>query len=596
MPNVRSFILRLVPRWWPAVAAAQRRLLLAVALITIVGAALPAAFIVCSAELVTELSRNADRQSSALIPLICALATLLALQQLVVLFRQAVVEAVGRRMDIILRRRFMMTLGRPIGIGHLEDPFVQDRVDLAQGLANRLAGPAGGLIGVVGRSHLIFGGLACGALLALSSPALALGLSALYFGLGLWLRRQYGGLISQLNMDLGTLRRSNYLRDLLLAPGADAETRVFGTGGTFARLQDASWRELMRQAWRARKVSWLSVACCAALLGGGQLLAFFELGQFWASGHLSLFRLIVGIQATLGMLQLAGVGEWDRMAQLGWRSVRALNEVEQYTNEIAPKSVTAAEAPIREIRFDEVSFCYPDGVEVLDKVSFTIPVGSSCAIVGRNGAGKSTLLKLLFRFYEPTGGEILADGKPIREFNPESWRASLSSVFQDFLRLPISLKDNILMGASGEYADETLRRVADQSGVSELARRLPGGYESILSRQLRGGTEVSDGEWQKIAIARGLFALAAGAVILALDEPTASMDLEAERGVYEAIISATERQTLILVSHRFATVRKADNIVVLDRGRIVEDGSHAELLSRRGQYATMYNAQASLVR
>jgi ATP-binding cassette subfamily B protein len=414
---------------------------------------------------------------------------------------------------------------------------------------------------------------------------------------GWWLRREYLRLVEHLHLDPGVLRRSQYLRDVLVMPGAEKEVRVFGLGRWLIGLHHGEWLRVVSAAWRGRRISWWKIAAGAIVFGVAQATAFAVLAGGWQAGTVTIAGLVVGVQASIGLLQFAAVTEWDRLSHVGWDAVGALIEIEDAVRpDAVPGSRDPGPAPLHEIEFRDVSFCYPDGTPVLHGICLTIPVGSSVAIVGRNGAGKSTLLKLLMRSYEPTAGEILVDGVPLAEFDPAMWRTRVATLAQDFVRLPLDVRENVT-GPSGVGAQEdVLAEVAVRSGLDSIVADLPHGWQTVLSRQVRGGTDLSGGQWQKVALARALYALRAGARVLALDEPTASMDIEAERDVYDAVIDATAQQTLVLVSHRFATVRRVGSIFVLDGGRIVESGDHASLMDRGGLYAQMFGAQAAIVR
>jgi ABC-type multidrug transport system fused ATPase/permease subunit len=240
--------------------------------------------------------------------------------------------------------------------------------------------------------------------------------------------------------------------------------------------------------------------------------------------------------------------------------------------------------PTREVRFRNVTFAYPGGATVLDGFDLTIPAGSSLAIVGQNGAGKTTLAKLLCRLYDPQGGAIEVDGKDLRDFDLTAWRSRLTAVFQDFVRLELSLRDNV---APGGAPDEVVRQALDAAGAANLAH-----LETILARGYEGGTDLSGGQWQRVALARVLSAVGMGAGIVLLDEPTAQLDVRGEVEIFERLLAATRHCTTILISHRFSTVRQVDRICVLERGRVAELGTHDELMARNGRYRTMFDLQA----
>jgi ABC-type multidrug transport system fused ATPase/permease subunit len=242
--------------------------------------------------------------------------------------------------------------------------------------------------------------------------------------------------------------------------------------------------------------------------------------------------------------------------------------------------------PAREIRFRDVTFRYtPEQKPILEQFDLTIPAGSSLAIVGINGAGKTTIAKLLCRFYDPEAGSIEVDGVDLRAIEIEAWRSRVCATFQDYLRLELSLRENIApRGAPDALIEEALR----DAGADRLA-----GLDRILARGYENGTDLSGGQWQRVALARTLAAVRMGASVVLLDEPTAQLDVRGEAEIFERILSATRHCTTILVSHRFSTVRKADRICVLEAGRVVELGSHDELMALRGRYHDMFELQAA---
>jgi ABC-type multidrug transport system fused ATPase/permease subunit len=221
---------------------------------------------------------------------------------------------------------------------------------------------------------------------------------------------------------------------------------------------------------------------------------------------------------------------------------------------------------------------------VLDGFDLSIPAGSSLAIVGQNGAGKTTLAKLLCRLYDPQSGTIEVDGVDIRELDLVSWRSRLAAVFQDFVKFELPLRDNV---APAGAPDDTIRASLEEAGASALA-----GLDTVLARGYEGGTDLSGGEWQRVALARALCAVKTGAGVVLLDEPTAQLDVRGEAEIFERLLAATRHATTILISHRFSTVRHADRICVLEHGKVVELGSHDELIAKGGRYKTMFDLQA----
>jgi ATP-binding cassette subfamily B protein len=250
--------------------------------------------------------------------------------------------------------------------------------------------------------------------------------------------------------------------------------------------------------------------------------------------------------------------------------------------------------PDREIRFERVSFKYPgSNLPVLDELELVLPAGRCTAIVGLNGAGKTTLVKLLARLYEPTSGRILVDGIDSRSFGVADWRRQIGVIFQDFNRYELTAAENIGFGAIDLAGNrERVRAAARRAGILSTLDRLPHGLDTTLARQYRDGTDLSGGQWQRVAIARALFALENGASILVLDEPTAALDVRAEAAFFDKFVDVTRGATALLISHRFSSVRHADNIVVLAGGKVIEQGTHEDLLAANGRYADLFHLQA----
>ena len=248
--------------------------------------------------------------------------------------------------------------------------------------------------------------------------------------------------------------------------------------------------------------------------------------------------------------------------------------------------------PIREgFTFEDVGFRYLHSERWANRhLSFTLRPGEKLALVGENGAGKTTLIKLLTRLYDPTEGRILLDGVDLREYDPDDLRKQMGVIFQDYLRYQMTVAQNIAVGNIERKEDRALIESSAQRSLADLlAEKLPGRYDQELGRRFRQGVELSGGEWQKIALAR---AYMRDAQLLILDEPTAALDARAEYQVFERFAELTKGRTAVLISHRFSTVRMADRILVLEKGEMMEIGSHAELLEQGGKYAELFHLQA----
>ena len=248
--------------------------------------------------------------------------------------------------------------------------------------------------------------------------------------------------------------------------------------------------------------------------------------------------------------------------------------------------------PIKQgITFDHVSLQYPHEERVaIRDFTFTIRPGEHVAFVGANGSGKTTLVKLLCRLYDPSGGRITIDGADLRDYPIADVRGAVSGIFQDFVKFQLSAKDNIALGVRSPDIDlSAITQAAKQAGVDKAIERLPKGYESLLGKLFDGGHELSIGEWQKVALAR---AVLRDSQILILDEPTSAMDAKAEAELFERFHELTQGRMAILISHRLSTVKMADRIFVVDRGQIVEQGTHDHLMCQQGLYATLFLTQA----
>ena len=256
----------------------------------------------------------------------------------------------------------------------------------------------------------------------------------------------------------------------------------------------------------------------------------------------------------------------------------------------APKNpVSLGEIKPPKIEFKNVSFNYQGGAKVLDDVSFVIEPGESVALVGHNGAGKTTIVKLLCRFYDVTGGEILINGIGIKKLDLTSYYKFLGTLFQEFVQYHFTVRENIFLGAPGKNDEAAMHEAARKSGADEFIDRLPKKYDQMLGKEFEGGEELSGGQWQKLAIARAFYE---EPPVLILDEPTSAIDAEAEYEIFSNLEKQYKNKTLVLVSHRFSTVRNAQKIVVLEHGKIIETGTHAELMNRQGEYAKLFTIQA----
>lgn len=390
------------------------------------------------------------------------------------------------------------------------------------------------------------------------------------------------------------VRKSRYLNRLLTGAQTAKEIRLFDLGPVvMKRFRDL--RELVRTE-KLRLVSRRSLLdFCAQLVA---LAAVFGAFGFivWQTlaGGITIGEMVMYFGAfqrgqdffrdSLG--GLAGLYEDN----LFLSDLQTFLDLEPTVAEpVEPRPVPK---PLRSgIVLDSVSFAYPGSERtVLHDVSLAIEPGEHVALVGENGSGKTTLVKLLCRLYDPDSGAIRIDGIDLRDFDTSELRREIGIIFQDFARYHLSARDNIWFGNVDVPIDsDAIRRAAEQTGADAVISRLPSGYDTMLGKEFEAGSELSLGEWQKVAIAR---AFLRETQIIVLDEPTASLDARSEAQVFEQFHELAHGRTAILISHRLSTVRMADRIFVLDRGRIIESGPHDALMSRGGTYAQLFELQA----
>ncbi|MBX9659891.1 MAG: ABC transporter ATP-binding protein/permease [Nitrospiraceae bacterium] len=389
-------------------------------------------------------------------------------------------------------------------------------------------------------------------------------------------------------------RKAWYVNMLLTQATAAKEVRLFDLG---PRLRD--WfrdaRTVLRRERIALERRWAFAGLAAQIVG---VAGVFGVYSFVAvrtfHGLLTVGDLVMffqAIQRASGFLE--GLGWSVSNLYESNLFLTTLNEFLSIRSKL-PEAVQPRSFPAmlgQGIAFEQVSFQYPheERVAVRD-FTFTIKPGEHVAFVGANGAGKTTLVKLLCRLYDPTSGRITIDGTDIREYATADVRGAVSGIFQDFVKFQVSAKDNISLGVKApEVALQAVVQAARQAGVHEAIERLPKGYESLLGKLFDGGHELSIGEWQKVALAR---AVLRNSQILILDEPTSAMDAKAEAELFERFHELAQGRTAILISHRLSTVKMADRIFVVDRGQIVEQGTHDDLMSRQGLYASLFLTQA----
>jgi ATP-binding cassette, subfamily B, bacterial len=380
------------------------------------------------------------------------------------------------------------------------------------------------------------------------------------------------------------------------APGK--EVRVTRIGDRLVRQRRETWERWYGPVARARWASALWHTLGWAIFGAAYVVAVVFVSSRPAS-TVGQVLLVLAAGARLSAYLGATVGEIGFLRGFWLEGSRRLAWLEDYAASLGEHADAPAPRQLIEgIRLEHVSFAYPGtSRRVLDDVSLDLTPGSVVAIVGENGAGKSTLVKLLCRMYQPDVGRILVDGVDLARIPAGNWRSCLAGAFQDFFRFEFRARHSVGVGDTPRMEDEPAVTTAfGRAGAEDVLRRLAAGLETQLGPTWPEGVDVSFGQWQKLALARGF--MRDRPLLLVLDEPTAALDAETEHALFERYAAAArgDGRITILVSHRFSTVRMADRIVVLDGARVTETGTHEELMARRGQYAELYAIQAAAYR
>jgi ATP-binding cassette subfamily B protein len=505
-------------------------------------------------------------------------------------------SGLGLRLTQALDQKLMRACIGPSGTGHLEDPAVTAPLAaVRQGVGgwpragdgvNCLAGRLGLHLGLLSGSALLvpFSWLAAVAVLVTGELLQARTATAM-------------AALGANNSDVARmLRETTYVAALGLRADAAKEVRVFGLGPWLVARHQSAWGRAadVLAAERGdgqRRVRRATRLACLVLS-----LVVVALAWRTARGHVELQALVLAVQGlmlvanTLGDPRAIRDGVILGFARASMEGTTSLEDELQRRSTQSRGGVSADGLPRETIRFDGVRFGYPGADrEVLTGLDLTIPVGTSLGIVGLNGAGKTTLLKLLCGLYEPTAGAITVDGTDLREIDPSQWQRRVAAIFQDYVRYPFSAADNVTLGDADE---RLLDEVAASVGLTEVVAELPDGWQTSLAADA-GGADLSGGQWQRLALARAVYAARAGAPLLVLDEPTASLDVRAEAQVYERFLDLTADRTTILISHRLSSVRRADRIAVIENGRVLEVGSHDALLTADGRYAELWRLQSA---
>lgn len=563
----------------------DRRLAVGWWLVLVLRGLLPAAFAVAMGVLVGAVERGASLTG----PLV-AMGVVFVLLQVLVPLHLALGYNLGDRTAAWLYDELTRACLDPPGMGHLEDPELSADLTAAREFDQGQTGPplsismdfiAGSLVEMVAglSSAVLLAGFAWWAPLVLGGAWLSTH----------WLLRESGVWKDRHTDEVRAAQRdAEYAYRLAVDPPAAKEVRLFGLADWTLDRFVARRRRLHDLQYEATRLRERSLLASLLVVVAANLVVFWSLADAAASGRIDLGQAVVFAQAAVGasLIAFGGLNWALDGAAAPAAAVRRLRPAMAARGALPAGSAPAGGRPGSEIRFRDVSFAYPAGGEapVLHGFDLVVPAGSSLAIVGQNGAGKTTLAKLLCRLYDPQQGVIEVDGTDLRELDLESWRTQITAVFQDFIRFELSLRDNV---APGGAPDDVIQAALSDAGASHLAD-----LDTPLAKGYPGGTDLSGGQWQRVALARTLCAVRQGARVVLLDEPTAQLDVRGEAEVFERVLAATRHCTTILVSHRFSTVRHADRICVLEAGRVVELGSHAELMALGGRYRTMFDLQA----
>jgi len=559
---------RLAAMWWLAVA---------------LRGTLPAAFAIAMGVLVGAV----QQQRPLAFPLALA-GSVFVLLQILAPVQTAISANLGDRTAAWLYDRLTEACVRPPGIAHLEDPAFTADLTLARDFDLGATGPplsfamdfiAGGLIEMVG-------GVSCAAVLFAYSWWAPIVLAGAWMLTHRLLRESAIWRDRHTDEVRAAQRDADYAYRLAVDPAPAKELRLFGIAGWVIDRFVARRTRLHDLQYEATRLREQPVLWSLLIVAAANIAVFWSLAHAASAHTIDLARVVMFAQASIGVSMIAFGGlSWALDGAAAPASVvLKLDEAMQAAGALPTGALDAAGLPSKEIRFRQVTFAYPGGTPILERFDLSIPAGTSLAIVGQNGAGKTTLAKLLCGLYAPQSGSIELDGVQLTALSLPSWRRRVTAVFQDFIRFEKSLRDNVAPNGAPE---DTIREALDQAGAGNLAP-----LDTTLARGYEGGIDLSGGQWQRVALARALCAVKNGATVVLLDEPTAQLDVRGEAEIFDRILRATRRCTTILISHRFSTVRHADRICVLERGRVVELGTHEELMALGGRYRTMFDMQA----
>ncbi|MGH3933155.1 MAG: ABC transporter ATP-binding protein [Pseudonocardiaceae bacterium] len=553
----------------------------------IVGAA-AALGVVGAGKLTFDALLQPDRAAIGLTPALLALAFMTALSGSISALQAQQHRLLGERVSQRVWDRLLDTAARvdlltyeSSGFATALERIQQNAVTRPFAVTTALLGLTGGLLGVVTLSAVLIGfePLLVPVLLAAGLPAVLL---------SRWASRTEFSFAHRLT---ASYRRRNYLRQLLTQRPYAAELRAFNSGGPLRERHRVLNREVTaelraqvrrRQLMSALTTVGVAVALTAALLAIVELLRRGRIDLPEAGAAAIAVRLLSGQLSTM-FTSIGGLLE----------SAPFLADLDRFVACAPPASPPGRKRPLTDrVALHEVSFRYPEQDRpAVDSVDIEIRAGEVVALVGENGSGKTTLAKIVAGLYEPVTGTRHWDGAVAEA--PDI-RASVSVIFQDFIRYQMTLRDNITISDGDRpTSEQTVIEAARRTGALGAGRELPGGIDTMLGRDLDEGVDLSGGQWQRVALARALYRDTA---LVVLDEPTAALDPRAEYELFTDVRAVLGGRSALLISHRFSSTRMADRIYVMDGGRVVESGTHDELMARAGQYAELYTLQSSAYR
>jgi ATP-binding cassette subfamily B protein len=567
-----------------------------------VTAVIPTAMAAASGWLVTSLTERTtgDASTAAVVPALVLISALLAVDEILVAALRAGQEYAAGQIDGAIRREVRELAMAPAYSEHLENPAFADSASRASDIGQeRVRSPGTAAVGQLLLVFRMVSALIAAGFVCRFSVPLGLGLLAVSLAGRAIVRRQWIGLSELGDGREWARRRLEYWTDLATEPAAGKEIRLFGLGAWIVRRRTQAARDWLEPLWAAaltvlRRQGWtVSLAYLAAAA------ALIVPGLATLHGRLEVGELVSVFVAAWGVMRISAMGHEAFDIEYGLGAVRAFDRIRREFPVPASHpagAVLPARSAGTSLRIEDLGFTYPGATEpALSGIDLNLRSGEVLAVVGHNGAGKTTLIKVLAGLYGPTTGRLIADGFVIDGSNAVEWRRHVAVLFQGFNRYPMTAGQNITMAAP-EHADDLpgIQQAVERAGARALIDDLPNGLDSVLGRQWAHGSELSGGQWQRVAIARAVFAAHHGRRLVVLDEPTAHLDVEAETQFYQEVIGAVAGiATVILISHRLSTTRAADRIVLLQEGRIHEDGDHDSLMRAGGRYAELFTLQAA---